>query len=129
MQDESKLAIMTILSNALASQLFMNPQIYCLVSLRMVNLTLQYGISKESSLGFIALGTALCTKFSSMVDRFPYKLGKLAIMLLDKVYVKEFIPWVYGPFYGLINPFYNSVHESVENYLVVFKASLEVGQY
>ena len=129
MKDENKLAIMTILSNSLASQHFLNPQIYCLVSLRMVNLTLQYGIAKCSSIGFIALGTALCTKFSNMMDRFPYELGKLAIMLLDKVDVKEFILTVYFSFYSMINPFYNSIHESVEAYVHIFKLSLEVGQY
>ena len=127
MQDESKVAIMSILSNALTSTYFINPKIYCLVSLRMVNLTLQHGISKFSCLGFIALGSALCTKFSNMMDKFPFELGKLAIMLLDKVYVKEYIPWVYGPFYGMINPFYESIHKSVKPYLDIFKVSLEVG--
>ena len=92
MQDESKLAIMMILSESLSTLHFFNPQLYCLVSLRMVHLTLQCGISKFSPLGFIALGSALCGRNTK--DRFPYELGKLSIKILDKIYVKEFVPWV-----------------------------------
>ena len=126
MEDEYKLATMAILHDILPSLYFIKPQLYFYISLRMVHLTLEYGVSKYSSLGFCALGSALISKGSKM-DIFPYHLGKLSITLLKQVKMKEFVPSVYIFFYGFINPFYASIHDSIDPYLYTYKVSLEIG--
>ena len=127
MNDEYKLATMAILSEILSSVYFINPQLYFRISLRMVFLTFEYGVCKFSALGFSALGSALCSKGSSMMDSFPYQVGKLSILFLENVYVKELAPWVYGCFYGLVHPFYASIHDSIDRYLDIFRVNLEIG--
>ena len=53
MEDEYKLATMAILHDILPSLYFIKPQLYFYISLRMVYLTLEHGVSKHSSLGLV----------------------------------------------------------------------------
>ena len=49
-----------ILYNIMASCHFANPKLFVVVACRIVQLTIKYGVSKYSALGFVALGTILC---------------------------------------------------------------------
>ena len=93
MKDEYKLATMSILGEVFPSLLFVNPQMFFRMSLRMVALTLENGVSTFSSFGFSALGSALCYKDSYRIDNFPHHLGKLSLALLENAHKKELVPW------------------------------------
>jgi len=93
MKDEHKLATMSIMGEVLPSLYFVNPQLFFRISLQMVVLTLENGVSKFSSFGFSALGSALCYKEKNRMDNFPYHLGKLSITLVENAHEKELVPW------------------------------------
>ena len=100
MSDINKLAVMQILNvmilNVYHADMLLSP----LISLRMVTLSLDYGLSSISSAGFAFYGVLACA--CGDVD-LGYRCGQLALQLLEKFKSTEFIPRVFSAVYGFIN--------------------------
>ena len=83
------------------------------ISARLVQLTLMHGISKFSPFAFATFGSVLC----SQGDQNGYQLGKISMKLLETTQAKEIKPLVYVVYFGLIAPFYISIHNTIDPFL------------
>ena len=91
----------------------------------MVQISIEHGYCEYSSIGFASFGVIL--GFGG--DKLSYQFGTLALMLLDKVFVKDLIPYAYITHYGLITPFYRPLHVSLSPLKKSIKFSYERNMY
>ena len=80
----------------------------------MVQITLKFGASKYSSFGFVTYGTCLV---SARSDNAGYRFGQTGLHLLKRFRSKELSAWARGTYYGNIAPYYESIHNSLEQLL------------
>ena len=123
MEDKTLLSIMEILNSALYSCFHSgNHHVLASMALKMIQLSLKYGISKYSCLGFCAFALILCNKG----DNFSYDFGRLSLDLLKKSNYKEMIPMVHLAFFVGISPFFAPLHSSLAPLRRTIYVSLEV---
>jgi len=95
-------------------------KISVLVTFRMVELSLEYGVCKESALGFAAFASFLCTRGDLKNGQ---QFANLAICLLQRFKAKECLPCVYSVVHGFVSQF----HEPLQAGLVTHHSGYEVG--
>ena len=99
MEDDRVISVMMIFNELVVPCTLSNLQLLASISSRMVQLTLNHGISKMyAPKAFIAFGTALCIQG----DKCGYQIGQLALTILTKTKLKENIPFMYTSFYGMM---------------------------
>ncbi|AFY44420.1 AAA family ATPase [Nostoc sp. PCC 7107] len=88
MTDPTVLAAMRILIKVGAATYACNPVLFPLVTLKQVELSLQYGNANTSVVGYVGYGLLLC----SILEDFStgYEFGQLALQLCEKLNEKEF---------------------------------------
>jgi hypothetical protein len=125
MSDVDKLAVMQILNVMFLNVYFIDPLLTALVAVRMVSLSLDYGLSSISSAGFAFYGVLSC---SCRVDtEFGYRCGQLALRVLEKFKCAEFVPRVYAPVYGFINSWKFEFSAALEPLKYAYDVGLETG--
>jgi hypothetical protein len=82
------------------------------IALKMMTLTLRYGLSFISPLAFGIFGM-LCIGAKSDRDM-AFRFGELALELIEILQVPEYIPRVYVTYYACIHPWKYSMRESLE---------------
>ena len=107
MDCERLLAVMEILHTMLYSCYFSNnPSHLTHISTRMIQLTLQHGLSKYACLSISAFAISL----SGMRDKTSYDLAQLSMNLVEKLNLKDMIPFVEGAYYSIIDPLFVNVN-------------------
>mmetsp|Transcript_21890 Transcript_21890/g.40184 ORF Transcript_21890/g.40184 Transcript_21890/m.40184 type:complete len:365 (+) Transcript_21890:552-1646(+) len=85
----------------------------------MVRLSIEHGICNFSAFAFGLYGAWLVSAINSDFEG-GYRMGRLAITLMNRLEAKEFIPRVYTSVYGLINiwkePFQAGLAKHLEGY-------------
>jgi predicted ATPase len=98
--NEQKLAAMQILQLIYLNALLVRPKFAPFVILKLLKLTLQYGLSVFASAAFSGYGM-LCVGTLGEVDE-GFRFGELGMTLLERFKANEFLPRVYAAFYGCI---------------------------
>lgn len=88
MADSYKLAAMHILSDVASAAYSAAPELFLLIVLKQVNLSVKYGNTPVSTYAYAAYGLILSGQVVKDVDS-GYQFGKLALSLLDKFNAKE----------------------------------------
>jgi PAS domain S-box-containing protein len=88
MSDSASLATVDVLTKALEPALMTDANLLCLAACRTVNLSLQYGNSDGSCLGYVWLGMIARTRFGSHKDGFRF--GRLGFELVERKRLKRF---------------------------------------
>ncbi|MGR3179759.1 MAG: ATP-binding response regulator [Candidatus Anammoxibacter sp.] len=125
MSDPEKLEVMSILKNLPAPAYFFNMDLFALVNLKMVNLSLRYGNTDVSSFGYATYGMILGGVFGDYTS--GYEFGELALRLnkrFDNVSLKNKAPFV---FYSFIKHWKKHVRNDVDSLTGVYHTSLECG--
>lgn len=125
MSDPVKLAVMQILNVMFLNVYVTDPLFAPLIAIRMVNLSIRYGLSSLSSLGFAAYGVLSCS-LDGRVD-LGYKYGQLALHLLEKFNCPEFLPRVHAAVYGFIYGWKHEFSLSLEPLRYAHQIGLETG--
>jgi predicted ATPase len=116
MQCQKKLYAMQIL-NLLAGYTAMErPKLYARISLKMVKMSLKYGLCAVSARGFAAYGMVLCASRLD-IDR-GYHFGKLGVAILEERYKHmrtEWAPRVLVVFHSLLAPYKEPRYECAQN--------------
>ncbi len=112
MTDPQALAIMRILSSAVAPAYVAAPELLSLIAFKQVDLSLEYGNAPTSSFGYAMYGLILCG-FSLQIDR-GYQFGNLAEKLLEKVPSQQFIAKTLVAVYTNIKPWKVHLRESIK---------------
>ncbi|CAB9522432.1 Transcriptional regulator [Seminavis robusta] len=111
MTDRNALAKMSILNHMFLYAFYAKPYLGVLVSLRMVQLTMEYGISGLSSVAFCFYAELLVCG-PSVEDGIRY--GKLGMQLYEKCKNEAWLCRVWGVYYGLVSPTREALAKSLE---------------
>lgn len=93
MEDVDKIAAMQMLNLTISNAYHTKPLMMVLIVTRMVQLTVRFGLSAVSAVGFAAYSAVFCM-ISKDKDQ-GYRYSQLALALLDKFQAREWIPRVY----------------------------------
>ena len=112
MEDQNSMAAMAILRRLTHASFRIQPQLAVLITLRMVQLTLQHGVTAASSLGFAMHGFYLCGVFGKRKE--GYRFGRIALYVLERFQSKELLSQVFLAVYGFTNHWSKHLHLSLE---------------
>ncbi|NEP59880.1 MAG: AAA family ATPase, partial [Symploca sp. SIO2G7] len=87
MTEPVKLAAMRILGFTVTTIMLLNPSLFLLSTLTMVNLSLQYGNAIESTFGYVTYSLILCDSLREIET--GYQFGQLALGLLEQFNSKQ----------------------------------------
>uniref|UniRef100_A0A7S4JZ20 Orc1-like AAA ATPase domain-containing protein n=1 Tax=Odontella aurita TaxID=265563 RepID=A0A7S4JZ20_9STRA len=94
---------------------------FTIMACRMVQLSLSYGVCAESAVAFASFGMALCGTVSNIAC--GYRMGKVALAILDRFQAKESLARVYVSVYGFIFTWVQPLQSCIERH----KHAIEVG--
>jgi len=125
MTNPSKVASMQILNVVMLSCHRESNALLPLINLRMVQLTLKYGLSALSSVAFSTYGMILCGVMNDFDG--GYRYGQLGLSFLEKDSVREYIPRVYAAHYGTVHHWKRPLSLSLKPLYESHKIALETG--
>jgi predicted ATPase len=121
MEDKNKLACMRILHLMGTAVVNTTPEMVPYVGLKMVRLTLKHGLSPFSSFAFVMMGTLSQALYGDLAA--ALRFGQLGLRLCRRYGRKEFLPRVYGLYFGLTHVWSRPIHEV----LVPLRRGFEIG--
>jgi len=107
-----KIAALRLLGSLSLSARIKDQKLLPLIILRMVQISLCYGICNESILSFAQYGGLLVSLFHDISEGF--RLGRLSLHLLEKLKVKASLAPVFLVFYSSVHSCVESHHASLE---------------
>ncbi|RUT08862.1 serine/threonine protein kinase [Dulcicalothrix desertica PCC 7102] len=125
MTDKKCLAAMRILSNITTLAYQAAPDLYPLVPLKQVSLSLQYGNSPQSAFGYVGYGIILCGLVEDIES--GYRFGQLSIELLSHFDTKEVTSKVMNGFNCLVRHWKEHTRETVQSLWEGYSIGLETG--
>ncbi|HEY9803214.1 MAG TPA: AAA family ATPase [Leptolyngbyaceae cyanobacterium] len=125
MTDKTYLAAMRILSNITTLAYQAAPDLYPLVPLQQVSLSLQYGNSPQSAFGYVGYGIVLCGLVEDIAS--GYRFGQLAINLLSQFDTKEVTSKVMNGYNCLVRHWQEHIQETVKALWEGYTIGLETG--
>ncbi|MBN3925586.1 ATP-binding sensor histidine kinase [Nostoc sp. NMS4] len=125
MTAEQTLVVMRILSNALFFAYAVTPELFFLIVLKQINLSLKYGNAPLSAFAYVLYGTILCSEKGDIQS--GYDFGKLALSLVAKYNAKEVEAKVMVVFHGGIRHWKEHPNEILNSILDAYSLVMETG--
>ena len=126
-EDRKILSVMEILDTVAYSYYFSGRRdLFASVCSKMIELTMQYGVSKYSCNAFSSFALVLCNTGDKSSS---YEFGKLSLKLLEKSKAKEMGPMVQVSFFCLISPLFDPMYSSLAPLRNMTFSSLEIGSH
>ncbi|QIR40270.1 AAA family ATPase [Tolypothrix sp. PCC 7910] len=125
MTDPSKLAAVKIMLSTATAAYVAVPELYILIVLQLVNLSVKYGNAHESTYIYAAYGLILCGLVGDIEAGFEF--GQLALNLLDKFYAKAFKAKILLVVNGFIKHWKKHTEETLEPLWDGYSSALEMG--
>lgn len=123
MRDQNKLACTYVLTNLMPYAFQASSNFVVVIAARLVRLCLKYGMNKWSANGFSAFAFVICP-----VNRKEgYRLGELALQIVERYGARELLPRIYVNFYGLVHHWRYPLEGCLEHLEVASKVGMEVG--
>jgi len=123
--DTTQSAILDVLTAVHAPANFSDGNLIALIIARMVNLSIKYGNSDGSPLGYVFLGMILASRFEDYSSGFQF--GKVGIDLVERLEGHRYKPHAYLNFGNAINPWSRHVNTSFELLQTALKTANESG--
>jgi len=124
LQDPHKFACLNILQLMFLNCLMLRPELAPLVSMKIVRISLQHGLSPLAAVGYA--GFAMFHLSMKRIDA-ANRFAGLSLKLLEFFGSVEYIPRVYAAVYGVIHPWKNPIRESLEPLLRAHRIGLQTG--
>jgi len=112
MDNFQKIAAMRFLVTLSAYAYFANQDLSALLSCRMIQMTLIYGVCKHSAIGFVAYGSLLSCAYNDISG--GYRFGQLSITLLKKFKAAEHMARIIHISCSMINSYVEHHHASLQ---------------
>ncbi|BAY79409.1 two-component hybrid sensor and regulator (plasmid) [Nostoc linckia NIES-25] len=125
MKQPEILAAMRILSSTAPVAYQVAAELFLLICLKQINLSIKYGNSSLSAYAYVVYGVVLCGVIKDFES--GYQFGRLALNLLAKSGAKEIKARVMQGFYSLIEIWRKHVKETLKPLLESYSAGLETG--
>lgn len=125
MTDPTKLAAMRILATVMSAAYVCSPNLFVLIALKILNLSLQYGNIDLSAYAYATYGQILC----GVVGDIPkgYQFGQLALNLLSRLNAKRLKARVLLVVHDYVTHWQNHVKETLHPFLEAYQSGLETG--
>jgi predicted ATPase/signal transduction histidine kinase len=121
----SQLATMKMMLSTATAAYVAVPELYILIVLQLVKLSLQNGNANESTYAYAAYGLILCGLAGDIETGF--KFGQLALILLDKFNAKEFKAKIILVVNGFIIHWKQHIQKTLEPLWDGYSSALEIG--
>ncbi|MEA5625449.1 AAA family ATPase [Nostoc sp. UHCC 0251] len=125
MTAEQTLVVMRILSNALFFAYAVTPELFPLIVLKQINLSLKYGNAPLSAFAYVLYGTILCSEKGDIQS--GYDFGKLALNLVAKYNSKEVAAKIMQVFHAGIRHWKEHPKETLNSVLEAYSLAMETG--
>jgi PAS domain S-box-containing protein len=125
MTDPASLATVDVLARLERPALYTNPNLLCLVTCRMVNLSLERGNADASSLAYASLGMMAGPRFGDYET--GYRFGRLGCELVEQRGLKRFQAATYITFGSLVLPWKRPVRTGRDLLRRAFEAANRSG--
>ncbi len=126
MKAPDKLAVISILFELIHPTYNSFPKLFCLIVSSMVNLSLKYGNTAVSTLGYVNYGMVLCAETMDIDS--GYKFGQLAWNLVERFNAKDLKACVIFFANAFIVPCKKHLRETLKPSLEAYQLSLETGE-
>lgn len=124
MTDPTARACMQLLVNMTGPAYFTDPNLVTLVTLKMANLSMQYGSSKWASQGYTFWGVMLAAAFRDYAT--AYQFGQVALQLNER-YNRHNEVKVLNSYCGHILPWHSHFHNGIELLRRAYRVGSETG--
>lgn len=125
MTDQTKLAAIRILASVMSAAYVCSPNLFVLIALKILNLSLQYGNIDLSAYAYATYGQILCGVVGDISK--GYQFGQLAIKLLTKLNAKKLKARVLLVVHDYITHWQTHVKETLQPFLEAYQSGLETG--
>ncbi|KAI2506879.1 hypothetical protein MHU86_7564 [Fragilaria crotonensis] len=125
MTNSRAVSAMQIMNVIFASAYLHTPMLAPLLAIRMVQLSLEYGLCAVSSVAFSVYGMLLVSKKSRVQE--GTRMGELSFKILDRFQAKAWLPRVHAAFYGGIHGWTRPHQMAFEPLLRGYRVGLETG--
>ncbi|HEY9600326.1 MAG TPA: serine/threonine-protein kinase PknK, partial [Allocoleopsis sp.] len=122
-----QLAVMNILTSISAATFIAARQIFLLMVLSLVKLSIKYGNSPWSAVGYIGYGLILCGVLQNI--ELGYKFGKLGLTLVDRLNAKTVKSKVYHCLGAFIIHWKEHFRETLPIVIEGYQSGLETGDF
>ncbi|BAY59508.1 serine/threonine protein kinase and signal transduction histidine kinase with GAF and PAS/PAC sensor (plasmid) [Leptolyngbya boryana NIES-2135] len=127
MSQPEPLAAMCILSSITSLTFIAAPDLFPLISLSEVNLSIAYGNTTWSAQGYVVYGIVLCGIVQEIET--GYKFGKLALSLAEQVNVKEIKTKIFTAFAASVMHWKEHLKETLPILLESYQSAMETGNF
>ena len=127
MTDPHQLAIMRILASISSAAFESSPNLFYLFALKQVALSVQYGNTAASALGYAAYAYLLCGKMADI--ELGCKFGQLALDLVQRMNAKEWHCRVHSFVHFLVLPWKKPIKDLLTPFRSAYHSGLEVGDF
>ncbi|KPA10643.1 multi-sensor signal transduction multi-kinase [Candidatus Magnetomorum sp. HK-1] len=125
MTEPYKLAAMRIMSSVAATVYFAYPPLYPILVFKQVNLSLRYGNAFVSPFVYATYGSIICGVVGDIET--GYRLGKMALSLLEQINAREMKSKTYFVVNCLINHWKEHLKDTLPAFQQAYTAGMEVG--
>lgn len=125
MRNPDKIAAMRIMASVGIAAYLTAPQLYLLIILKQVQLSLKYGNDSVSPYSYVNYGLILSGIFKN--TKAGYNFGQIALELLKKIDAKELKPRTEFTYNTFISYWYEHINQTLKPSLQVYQTSLEIG--
>jgi predicted ATPase/GAF domain-containing protein len=125
MTDPQSIASVNILFELISSTYNTNQQLFTLIALNLVDLSIEHGNTVVSTQGYAAYGIILCGGLKDFDA--GYQFGQLALALVDNLAANEIKCCVVFHVYAFIIPWKKSLREVLQPSLSAYQIGLETG--
>jgi predicted ATPase len=125
MDDKKRLASMTVYHLLGTALVNVRPELTPYVALKMISLTIKHGLSPFSSFAFAMVGTLCQTLYGDIDSGLRY--GQLGLRVYQRFGRKEFMPRVYGLYFGLTHVWKRPIQEALGPLRQGFEGGLHTG--
>ncbi|BAZ29800.1 multi-sensor signal transduction multi-kinase [Cylindrospermum sp. NIES-4074] len=125
MTDTEKLASIQILASITATAYQAVPELFPLIVLKQINLSIKYGNAPLSAFAYVTYGLMLCGSLEDI--EVGYQFGKLAANLLSRFSIKEIKAKIIQTFNTHVRPWKEPIKEVIKPLLEAYSAGLETG--
>ncbi|HAI77331.1 MAG TPA: serine/threonine protein kinase, partial [Microscillaceae bacterium] len=124
MTEPFKVGAMQILDSVIAPAWTLNPQLFQRLCYTMVDLSVRYGDSPSSAVGYAFYGGLLCGQGD--IEN-GYKFGKLAMQVVDKYYAKDIKSKVSNLYISTVMHWREPAKATIKPFLEAVQIGLETG--
>ncbi|WP_103667117.1 ATP-binding sensor histidine kinase [Pseudanabaena sp. BC1403] len=127
MNDPYKLAAISIMNSLAAASINLNPLLIGMVILRIVNMTLRYGLSPDALIQGSAYGLVRWMAFQDIEG--SYRMGLVSLQLIEKMNMQSGISMAVIAFETCLRHWKEHLRKSLPNLLKSLQMSIELGEY